>query len=88
MDILFFGLGDLFAIKLKDNLTGSTVWNTGETGDMNVTDGSDRSPSVPISVLLPSVVDKDQGLGKCASGRCPFIPLNEYPSSKIIISSL
>ena len=55
---------------------------------MNVTDGSDRSPSVPISVLLPSVVDKDQGLGKCASGRCPFIPLNEYPSSKIIISSL
>ena len=41
--IFFFGVGDLFPIKFKDNLTVSTVWNTGETNVWNTgeTNGSD-----------------------------------------------
>ena len=35
MDFLFSGLGDLFPIEFKSNLTVSKVWNTGETGDIN-----------------------------------------------------
>ena len=39
MNILFSGLGDLFPIEFKSNLTVSTVLNTGETGDINALGG-------------------------------------------------
>ena len=38
VDILFYGLGVLvpdWLIEFKDNITVSTVWNTGETGDID-----------------------------------------------------
>ena len=36
MDIILSGLGVLFPIEFKDNLTVFTIWNAGETGDINV----------------------------------------------------
>ena len=36
MAIFFSGLGDLFVIDFKSNLTVSTQWNTRETGDIMI----------------------------------------------------
>ena len=35
MDILISRLDVFILFQFKDNLTDSTVWNTGETGDIN-----------------------------------------------------
>ena len=48
-DILITGLDVCHVFELKDNLTGSTVWNTGETGDIY------PSPAIQ-SLLATSVV--------------------------------
>ena len=34
MDIFISGMDVSYLLNLRDNLTDSTVWNTGETGDI------------------------------------------------------
>ena len=52
MDILFSGLGDLFPNEFKNNLTVSTLSDTGETGD--------RDQFYSIINLLKTYFKKDR----------------------------